>query len=118
MLQNSRETKVLLQHGTPNNNVQVPQQQGGSQDTGNQQLALLQQLLSEVRENMNVIRREFGTLSTRISSGPAAHISPQMTTLNCISTSTFITFLFIHLLLLLGGLYYFSRKESQSKKFY
>lgn len=119
VLQNSRETKVLLQHGTPNNNVQVsPQHGGGSQDSANQQLALLQQLLSEVRENMNVIRREFGTLSTRISSQPAAaHVSP-MTTINCISTSTFIMLLFVHLILLLGGLYYFSRRENQSKKFY
>src|SRR5690625_4179212 len=70
--QNSREIKVLVQHATPNVPAQQQQQQqhpGGSQDSGSQQLHLLQQLLTEVRENMNVVRREFGTLTTRLASG-------------------------------------------------
>nr|XP_046909518.1 LOW QUALITY PROTEIN: protein ERGIC-53-like [Dermatophagoides farinae] len=128
LLQNSREIKVLVQHGQQQQQVPVQHNnQVGSQDSGNQQLALLQQLLNEVRENMNVVRREFGTLTTRLSSigvggGQTGHASPQyqqqQQQTSCISTLSFISFLSIHLLMIIGALYYFSGRDAQSKKFY
>lgn len=117
VLQNSRELKVLLQHGQQQQQPNQQNQIHSSQES-NQQLALLQQILSEVRENMNVIRREFGTLSTRLASVPIASASHASSTINCISSFNLIIFLSIHFILVLSALYYFSRNESQSKKFY
>lgn len=115
VLQTSRDLKTIVSHGVPGGAAT-----GGSQDSGNQQLALLQQLLGEVRENMNVVRREFGTLTTRLAGGahPAPQISPCPATSGCISTTGLIAFLSIHLVIILGYLYYQSGRESQSKKFY
>ncbi|OTF84213.1 hypothetical protein BLA29_014295, partial [Euroglyphus maynei] len=124
----SREIKVLVQHGQQQQQ-QVPVQHNqavGSQDSSNQQLAFLQQLLNEVRENMNVVRREFGTLTTRLASasgggGQATYASPQYQSTeqtNCISSLGFISFLSIHLIMIIGAMYYFSGRDTQSKKFY
>ncbi|UXI19990.1 hypothetical protein NH340_JMT05933 [Sarcoptes scabiei] len=121
LLQNSRDSKMILQHGIPQQQQQHHQlqQNVGSQDSGNQQIALLQQLLSEVRENMNVVRREFGTLNTRIASGrPEAVPLLQSQSTTCITTAGFLSFLFIHLAIILGALYYFNGRDHQSKKFY
>lgn len=117
VLQNSREIKVLVQHATPN---ATPQQGVGSQDPGSQQLNLLQQLLNEVRENMNVVRREFGTLTNRLATGTGAPAGlsscPQV---SCTSSTTLVVFLAIQSVILVGTLYFLNNRDSnQTKKFY
>lgn len=109
ILHNSRELKTIVQHNTANSGAT------GSQDHNNQQLALLQQLLSEVRENMNVVRREFGSLTTRIASPQTA---PCPANSNCISMLGVAIIMFIHLSLLMLYMFYQNSREVQSKKFY
>lgn len=124
LLTNAREVKVLVQHGTGSAQAPVQQQQppqGGSQDGGAQQLHLLQQLLSEVRENMNVVRREFGTLTTRLAAGGSG--LPQAAGLSqcptCTSSTTLLIFLAVQSVVLIGTLYFLNHRESsQTKKFY
>ncbi|KAJ6223013.1 hypothetical protein RDWZM_001558 [Blomia tropicalis] len=121
VLQNSREIKVLVQHGSQNAPV-AGQPHPGSQDSGNQQLALLQQLLGEVRENMNVVRREFGSLATRLAGGGGAAAAAPLTgcpNLSCTSSTTLIIILSVQSLILIGSLYYLNIRDSnQTKKFY
>ena len=127
LLTNAREIKVLVQHNTGGG--QPPQQhppqpaQGGSQDGNAQQLHLLQQLLTEVRENMNVVRREFGTLTTRLAGGTgggqAAGLGTSCPTVSCTSSTTLLLFLAVQSVILVGTLYFLNHRESsQSKKFY
>ncbi|KAH7638832.1 protein ergic-53-like protein [Dermatophagoides farinae] len=111
LLQNSREIKVLVQHGQQQQQVPVQHNnQVGSQDSGNQQLALLQQLLNEI------------VFYWGGGGGQTGHASPQyqqqQQQTSCISTLSFISFLSIHLLMIIGALYYFSGRDAQSKKFY
>src|SRR5699024_9033935 len=113
------------QHATPNVPAQQQQQQqhpGGSQDSGSQQLHLLQQLLTEVRENMNVVRREFGTLTTRLASGGGGGAPAGLTScpqVSCTSSTTLVLFLAVQSVILVGTLYYLNNRDSnQTKKFY
>lgn len=130
LLTNAREVKVLVQHGAgaaqPPAQQQQQQQtqppQGGSQDGGAQQLHLLQQLLTEVRENMNVVRREFGTLTTRLATGGVGG-APQAAGLSqcpsCASSTTLLIFLAVQSVVLVGTLYFLNHRDSsQTKKFY
>ena len=129
LLTNAREIKVLVQHNTGGGQQppQPPQQQhqppqGGSQDGNAQQLHLLQQLLTEVRENMNVVRREFGTLTTRLAGGTGgqtAGLGTSCPTVSCTSSTTLLLFLAVQSVILVGTLYFLNHRESsQSKKFY
>lgn len=130
LLTNAREIKVLVQHNTGGGQQppQPPQQQhppqpaqGGSQDGNAQQLHLLQQLLTEVRENMNVVRREFGTLTTRLAGGTGGQTAglASCPAVSCTSSTTLLLFLAVQSVILVGTLYFLNHRESsQSKKFY
>lgn len=114
---------MLVQHATPNQPAQQQQPaQTGSQDTGSQQLHLLQQLLGEVRENMNVVRREFGSLTTRLANGGGAAVPAGLNAcpqVSCISSTSLAIFLAVQSVILLGSIYYLHNRDSnQTKKFY
>lgn len=79
---------------------------------------LNQQLLGEIRDSINVLRKDLGNIGTRIMAVPSASINANCPVVNCLSTTFFITFTTIHLGILLGYLIFKNRKDSQYKKLY
>lgn len=124
VLQTSREVKVLVQHAQTGQQQQQPAPVAhGSQDAANQQMSVLQQILGEIRENMNVVRREFGGITTRLSGvggggGPQAQVSPNAQCASCVSTTALAVLLGLHLLTIVGFMVYQSNKADKQKKFY
>lgn len=120
VLQTSRELRLVSQH-QPQQQAGQQANQIGSQEASNQQLTLLQQILSEIRENMNVVRREFGGIVARLGTQgqPSPLASAQQLCSNCASSTLIIVLLGLHLVTLLGFIYYQnSAGREQVKKFY
>lgn len=121
VLQTSREVKLLVQH-TQSGQPPAAVAPGGSQDASNQQMSVLQQILGEIRENMNVVRREFGGITTRLvgisGGGPQAQASTSAQCASCVSTTALAVLLGFHLIIVVGFMIYQSNKADKQKKFY
>jgi len=70
----------------------------------------VQNLLNELKEGMNSVRRDVSNVATLGGGG--------CPTVSCVSTSIFIVFLAIQIIILLGYSIYKDKKETQAKKFY
>lgn len=116
LLQNSRDVKGMVQSGGAHQQAQ--QNVGGSQDHGAQTITLLQQLLSEQRQNMETVRREFGSITTRLAS-PQANAQTECPQVSCLTSNSLILFLAAQAVLIIVGNYLlFGRDKNQAKKFY
>lgn len=70
--------------------------------------------LNEMKEGLNIVKRDLGTANQRLTSGPAGGCPP----VSCVSTGMFITFMVIQVVLLIGYIVYRDNKDAQAKKFY
>ena len=114
VVQTSRELKTLLLQSSQN---QPNAQHSNDGQINAQQNQLIQQLLNEVREGVNVIKREVGALGVKVDTRASASVGcPPVPT--CVSTFSFIVVMSAHLLILLGYFVYKSSQESKAKKFY
>jgi mannose-binding lectin 1 len=75
----------------------------------------VQNLLNEVREGINRVQRDISNVAAK---GTVGGISGDCPSVNCVSTSVFIVFLVIQIIILLGYSVYKDKKETQAKKFY
>ncbi|KAK8745592.1 hypothetical protein OTU49_000277, partial [Cherax quadricarinatus] len=71
--------------------------------------------LNEMKEGLNIVKRDLGTANQRLSSAPGGVGCPSV---SCVSTGLFIAFTVIQLVLLIGYIMYRDNKEAQAKKFY
>ncbi|XP_042224956.1 protein ERGIC-53-like isoform X2 [Homarus americanus] len=71
--------------------------------------------LNEMKEGLNIVRRDLGAATQRMSAGPGGVACP---TVSCVSTGLFIAFMVIQVVLLIGYIMYRDNKEAQAKKFY
>nr|XP_027232631.1 protein ERGIC-53-like isoform X1 [Penaeus vannamei]XP_027232632.1 protein ERGIC-53-like isoform X1 [Penaeus vannamei] len=58
--------------------------------------------LNEMKEGLNIVKRDLGTANQRLTSGPAGGCPP----VSCVSTGMFITFMVIQVVLLIGYIVY------------
>ena len=99
-------------------------QQGGARVVPDSQRAgevnpLTPQLLTEIRDGVNVLRKEIAVLGTRVmaagNGSPSAQCPPPV---SCVSAGLFATLLFAHLILTVGYFLYRSNQEKKHGKFY
>ncbi|XP_071551294.1 protein ERGIC-53-like isoform X2 [Panulirus ornatus] len=69
--------------------------------------------LNEMKEGLNIVKRDLGAASQKLSSPGGS-----CPTVSCVSTGLFISFMVIQLVLLIGYIMYRDNKEAQAKKFY
>lgn len=70
-------------------------------------------LVSEMREGHNTLKREVRQVNTKISSG-----STDCPTANCLTTTMFLLFVAVQMIILLAYSMYRDNKEAQAKKLY
>ena len=115
VVQTSRDIKTLIMQNSQQNQ-QTGQHLGDGQQNA-QQNQVIQQLLNEVREGVNVIKREVGSLGLKVETKASAAVGcPPVPT--CVTTISLSVVMFVHLLVVMGYLLYKSSRESQAKKFY
>ncbi|XP_008560355.1 protein ERGIC-53 [Microplitis demolitor] len=73
-----------------------------------------QSLISEMRDGLNQVKRDVAQTYNRLNAAPAASCP----TGNCLTTTIFIIFIVIQLIILIGYNMYRDSKEAQAKKFY
>lgn len=74
-----------------------------------------QSLISEMRDGLNQVKRDVAQAYGKINSAGPTVACP---TGNCLTTSMFIVFLIIQMIILIGYNLYRDNKEAQAKKFY
>lgn len=72
--------------------------------------------LNEMKEGLNIVKRDLGTANQRLNAAPVG--GQGCPAVSCVSTSIFITCMVIQVVLLLGYIIYRDNKEAQAKKFY
>ncbi|XP_066589182.1 protein ERGIC-53 [Prorops nasuta] len=72
-----------------------------------------QSLISEMRDGLNSLKRDMNQVNTRLTNGMADCPST-----SCLSTTMFLMFVAIQMIILLGYSIYRDNKEAQAKKFY
>lgn len=116
VVQTSRELKTLL--------VQSAQQSGqpGGHSSDGQQSAqqnqVIQQLLNEVREGVNLIKREVGSLGVKVEASAANAAVGCPPAPSCVTATGLTVIMSVHLLIIMAYFVYKSSRESQAKKFY
>ncbi|XP_053214591.1 protein ERGIC-53-like [Panonychus citri] len=88
--------------------------------------SLNQQMLTDIRDSINVLRKDLGQIGTRVMAGgggggaPNGNAQPIVScpTINCLSFTYFLVITSVQFSIVLGYLVYKSSKDSQSKKFY
>ncbi|RWS28606.1 protein ERGIC-53-like protein [Leptotrombidium deliense] len=98
------------------------QQQFQAQPASAQQAnmhSLQQQLLTETRDSVNVLRKELGAIASKLAEtgGYRANVECPPPA-NCLSSSHFFVFMSLHLIILIAFSFYKSSRESAAKKFY
>ncbi|XP_050723851.1 protein ERGIC-53-like isoform X2 [Eriocheir sinensis] len=72
--------------------------------------------LNEMKEGLNIVKRDLGTANQRLSGGLGGGAG--CPSVSCVSTTIFITFMVLQIVLLIGYIMYRDSKEAQAKKFY
>lgn len=70
--------------------------------------------LNEMKEGLNIVKRDLGTANQRLQSGGGGACP----SVSCLSTTVFIVFMVLQVVLLIGYIMYRDSKEAQAKKFY
>ncbi|XP_068226768.1 protein ERGIC-53 [Palaemon carinicauda] len=73
--------------------------------------------LNEMKEGLNIVKRDLTTANQRLTAGPVGG-GQGCPTVSCVSTGIFITCMVIQVVLLIGYIIYRDSKEAQAKKFY
>ncbi|CAG2103244.1 unnamed protein product [Medioppia subpectinata] len=114
VVQTSRELKTLLLQ-SQQHQQNVPSGDSGPQTA--QQNQVIQQSLNEVRDGLNGLNRELTSLGNRIDTRASASVGcPPVPT--CLGTMSFMMVMGLHLLIIMGYLFYKASRESAAKKFY
>ena len=117
VVQTSRELKTLLLQSTQQQHQPNAQHIPSDAQPNAQQNQLIQQLLNEVREGVNVIKKEVGALGIRIDTKASAAVGcPPVP--SCITTFSFTIVMSVHLIVILGYFVYKNSQDSKAKKFY
>jgi mannose-binding lectin 1 len=115
VVQTARELKTILMQQQSQQQQQHVQQPVDGQNA--QQNQLNHQILNEVRDGINVVKREVGNIGVKVNTMPSQAVGcPPVPT--CLSTFSFSAIMLLHLTVILGYLLYKSNKEAQAKKFY
>ncbi|XP_053982255.1 protein ERGIC-53 [Hylaeus volcanicus] len=70
-------------------------------------------LISEMRDGLNTLKREIGQINTKVNSGTI-----DCPTTSCLTTTLFLLFVALQMMILFGYSMYRDNKEAQSKKLY
>ena len=97
------------------NIANTPQQQPASVQQASQ---FNQQLLQETRDGVNTLRQEFSQMHTQILAQRSAQPLQQPSCPSCLTTTTFVVTIGLHLVIVIGYLFWKGGKDNQSKKFY
>ncbi|XP_076049158.1 lectin, mannose binding protein ergic53 isoform X2 [Oratosquilla oratoria] len=102
---------VSEMHSVSNQLLGIAQKpQGSAQPVGYD----LHVTLNEMKESINVVKRDVGSTSQRLG----AQQIPSCPQVSCVSTAVFLIFMVIQIVILIGYILYRDNKEAQAKKFY
>ena len=77
-----------------------------------------QTLVAEMRDGLNSIKRDMAQTNAKLGTASQAGQISDCPTGNCLTTTMFLVFLAIQMIMLLGYNFYKDNKEAQAKKFY
>ncbi|XP_063870734.1 protein ERGIC-53-like isoform X1 [Scylla paramamosain] len=70
--------------------------------------------LNEMKEGLNIVKRDLGNANQRLAQGGGGACP----SISCVSTTVFMVFMVLQVVLLIGYIMYRDSKEAQAKKFY
>ena len=112
VLQSTRDIRTAVLNA---NAVPASMQNAGAAAAQN---PLTSQLLTEIRDGVNVLRKEIAVVGTRFMSGSPSGQTQCPPPVSCVSVGLFSTLLASHLILTVGYFVYKSNQEKKHGKFY